>query len=175
MRLIYIAHRTQQYDSQIGAANSDPGPTIVRESRAQMSTLFAFLMVACAAALARGLPGAQTTAGRTAVAVIFGGLLVVLITGWIVMIRRPRRLEITEDAVSYVTRSGQVASLSRRQGDGLRFVKQLRGRTWRLGLTIVGTDMVMFLGSFSRKAVRQACLARGWRFDDQATVQRWHS
>ncbi len=172
MRLIYIAHRTQQYDSPMGANNPDPGATVVLESRSQIGTLFAFLIVACAAALVRGLPAAQTTSGRTAVAVIFGGLLVVLIAGWIVMIRRPRRLEITEDAVSYVQRNGQVASLSRRQGDELRFVKQLRGRTWRLGLTIVGTDTIMLVGTFSRKSVRQACVARGWRFDDQAVVRR---
>ena len=30
----------------------------------------------------------------------------------------------------------------------------------------------VLLGSFSKKLVRQACLARGWRFDDQAIVQR---
>jgi len=30
----------------------------------------------------------------------------------------------------------------------------------------------MLVGTFSRKAVRQACLARGWRFDDQAVVRR---
>jgi hypothetical protein len=34
----------------------------------------------------------------------------------------------------------------------------------RPGLTIEGTDTVMFLGMFSRKAVEQACVARGWRF-----------
>jgi hypothetical protein len=62
--------------------------------------------------------------------------------------------------------------LSRQQGDELRWVKQLRGRTWRLGLTIAGTDTVMLLGSFSKKLVRQACLARGWRFDGRAVIQR---
>ena len=52
----------------------------------------------------------------------------------------------------------------------MRWVKQLRGRTWRLGLTVSGTDAVMLLGTFSRKAVQQACQARGWRFEDRATV-----
>jgi hypothetical protein len=33
----------------------------------------------------------------------------------------------------------------------------------RPGLTIERTDMVTFLGIFSRKAVEQACVARGWR------------
>lgn len=170
MRLIYVTHRAPQYDSRTGAVNWSPGATIVRESRAQISTLLGFLTVACVAALARGVPGAQTAAGRVAVAVVFGGLLVILVVGWLVMLRRRRRLEITEDAVRYVQRSGQVSTLSRQQGDELRWVKQLRGRTWRLGLTCSGTDAVMLLGTFSRKAVQQACLARGWRFEDRATV-----
>jgi len=99
MRLIYVAHRAPQYDSRTGAVNWSPGATIVRESRAQISTLLGFLTVACVAALARGVPGAQTAAGRVAVAVVFGGLLVILVVGWLVMLRRRRRLEITEDAV----------------------------------------------------------------------------
>ena len=65
-----------------------------------------------------------------------------------------------------------MSTLSRQQGDELRWVKELRGRTWRLGLTIVGTDTVMLLGTFSRKAVQQACLARRWRFDNEAVVRR---
>ena len=41
-------------------------------------------------------------------------------------------------------------------------------RIWVLGLTIKGTDTVMDLrGEFPREEVRQACLARGWRFDRQ--------
>jgi hypothetical protein len=172
MRVIYIAHRTQQYDPRVGALDPYSGATTVRESRAQISALLGFLTLACAAALARGVPGAHTTAGRVAAAVIFGGLLVVLIAGWIMMIRRPGRLEITEDTIRYVRRNGQVSALSRQQGDELRWIKLLRGRTWRLGLTIAGADPVMLLGSFSKKLVRQACLARGWRFDDQAIIQR---
>jgi hypothetical protein len=172
MRLIYITYRPDQYNPQVGATNSDSRAIVVPESRVQISTLFVFLIVVCAATLVRGASGAGTADGRIAVAVIFGGLLVVLIAGWIVTVRRPRRLEITTDAVRYVRRNGQASTLSRQQGDELRFVKELRGRTWRLGLTIAGTETVMLLGTFSRKAVRQACLARGWRFDDQATVRR---
>jgi hypothetical protein len=54
----------------------------------------------------------------------------------------------------------------------LRWVKQLRGRIWKLGLSIVGTDTVIFLGNFSRKTVQQACVARGWCFADQTVVRR---
>jgi hypothetical protein len=172
MRIIYIAHRAQQYDPRLGATNPHWRATIVRESRGQIGTLLGLLTLACVVALARGVPAAHSAAGRVALSVVFGGVLVVLIAGWIVALRRPRRLEITEDAVRYVQRNGQVSALSRQQGDELRWVKELRGRTWRLGLTIAGTDTVILLGTFSRKAVRQACLARGWRFDDQAVVRR---
>jgi hypothetical protein len=172
MRLIYIADRMQQPDSRMGAPNPDPGAIVIRESRAQVSFLFGLLTAACAAVLSRGVSGTQSTAGRVAVVAVFGGLLAVLIAGWIAMLRRPCRLEITEDAVRYVQRDGQVSTLSRQHGDELRWVKQLRGRAWRLGLTFVTTDSVMLLGTFSRKAVQRACLARGWRFDDRAIAQR---
>lgn len=172
MRVIYITSRPRQYHPPMGATYRDAGVITVRESRPQINTLFGFLTVACAAALARSVPGAHTTTGRVTVAVIFGGLLVILLIGWIVTIRNPGRLEITEDAIRYSRRREPVSVLSRRQGGELRFVKELRGRTWRLGLTIAGTGTVMLLGTFSRKEVRQACLARGWRFDDGAIIRR---
>lgn len=63
------------------------------------------------------------------------------------------------------------ALLSRKCGDELCFVMQHRGamsRVWVLGLTIKGTDAIIDLrGEFSPDAVRQACIARGWRFDKQ--------
>src|SRR5579863_1781832 len=172
MRVIYITHRPRQYDARIGATYPDSGAITVRESRPQVNTLFGFLTVACAAALARGALGAHTTTGRAAVAIIFGGLLVILVSGWVVTIRNPGRLEITQSAIRYSRRREPVSVLSRQQGDELRFVKELRGRSWRLGLTIAGTSTVMLLGAFSRKAVRRACLARGWRFDDGAIIRR---
>jgi hypothetical protein len=61
--------------------------------------------------------------------------------------------------------------LLREWGDELQFVQRRNGRTWTLGLTIAGTGTIIFLGFFSRKAIRQACLARGWRFSDQTIRQ----
>ena len=172
MRLMYVTYRAGPHDAQVAAVNPDSGGTIVRESRVQISALFGLLTIACAVALARGVPGAHTAAGRVTAAVVFGGLLVLFIVGWIVAARRRRRLEITADAIRYVQRNGQVSVLSRQLGGELRWVKELRGRTWRLGLTVAGTDTVMLLGAFSRKLVQQACLAHGWRFGDQAIVRR---
>jgi hypothetical protein len=164
MRLIYVTHRVGQYDPQVGATNPDPGAITIRESRGQISFLFAFLTLASAVALVRLVPNAHTTSGRVVGAVGFGVLLVVFLVGWIVAIRRSGRLEITQGAISYVKGNGQVSTLSRQQGNRLRWAKELRGRIWKLGLTIDGTDTVMVLGIFSRRAVQQACLARGWRF-----------
>jgi hypothetical protein len=141
------------------------GPTIVTESRWQVSILFGFLTLAFAVALARGGTGAQTASGRVAVVVLCVVLLAVFISAWIRTLRHPARLEITEDAIRYVPRKGQSATLSLQQGNELDLVRRNRGgRIWTLGLAIMGTDTGMDLGLlFSRQAVRQACRARGWR------------
>jgi Flp pilus assembly protein TadB len=74
---------------------------VLVERRVQASIVFAFLVVAFAAALFRGVTGAQTSAGRVAVVVVFAALLVVLIVGWIRWGRSPRRrLEMPAAAVS---------------------------------------------------------------------------
>jgi hypothetical protein len=46
-----------------------------------------------------------------------------------VMLRRPARLEITEDAIRYTERNGHVSALSRQSGKERRFVQRARG--WR--------------------------------------------
>jgi hypothetical protein len=146
----------------------DPGAIVVSESRSQIGILFGFLSLAFAVALARGVTGAQSTSGRAAVAVIFGILVLVCVWAWIMMIRRPARLEIAGDVIRYLPRNGPVSTLSRQQGDELRFVQRLRGpRIWTIELTIACSGTGIVLGFFSRNAVRQACLTRGWRFDGQ--------
>lgn len=145
----------------------DPGTVVVAESRLQTGILFGFLIAAFGAALARGTSAAQTPAGRLAAVLIFGAVVVFFAARWIAMIRRPCRLEISEDTITYLRRDGRATSLSRQSGDELRFVARNRGgRISTLGLTIAGTDTVITLGIFSRRAVRQACRSRGWRFSD---------
>ncbi len=145
--------------------------TVVKESRSQIGFLSSFLALVCAVALVRGVLGASTGAGRVAAGVSFGALVVVLVAGTIWLTRHPTRLEITEAAVTYVNRAGQAHSLLREWGDVLQFVQRRNGRSWVLGLTIAGTDNLIVLGFFSRKAIRQAGLARGWRFSDQTIRQ----
>jgi len=173
MRLMYVTRRpagqapTQHYDSRMGAGGpAGLGPTIVAEGRWQVSILFGFLTLAFAVVLVRGVTGAQTTSGRVAVLVLCVVLLAVFVSAWIRTLRHPARLEITEDAIRCISRNDQAATLSRQQGNELYFVRRNRGgRIWTLGLAITSPDTVMDLGLlFSRKAVRHACLARGWRF-----------
>ena len=155
-------------DSAAPGGAPGPGAIVVSESRSQIGILFGFLSLAFAVALARGVTGAQSTPGRAAVAVIFGLLVLVCVRGWIMMIRRPARLEIAADVISYLPRRGQASALSRQQGDELRFVQRRRGpRIWTLELTIAGSGPGIGLDFFSRTAVRQACLAQGWRFGDR--------
>jgi hypothetical protein len=155
------------------APGTPPGSAaiIVAESQLHIGILFGFLTAVVAAALARGVIGAQTTGGRVAVVVIFGALLVLLITRWVIIARSPARLEISEDAIRFVPRRAQVRVLSRAEGDELRFFRRSAGRSWILGLTVAvpgtaaGPGQVLSpLNFFSRKAVRQAGRSRGWRF-----------
>ena len=171
MRLMYVTRRpgghppAQQYGSRMGASGpASLGPTIVAERRSQVSILFGFLTLAFAVALVRGGTGAQSASARMAVVVLCVVLLTVFISAWIRTLRHPARLEITEDAIRYVPRNGQSATLSRQQGNELYLVRRNRGgRIRTLGLAIMGTETVMDLGLwFSRKAVRQACRARDW-------------
>lgn len=163
------------HSSGPGAA-PDSGSTTVTESRRNIGLLFGFLTLVATVALARGAAGARTGSGRVTVAVIFGALLLALVAGWIAQARRRAHLEITADAIRYVRRDGQVSALSRGPGDELHFVKQHAGplsRTWTLGLTITGADTILSpLSFFSRAAIRQACRAHGWRFDDHDQIIR---
>ncbi len=153
----------------------DSGATVVIESRSQIAITSGFLILACAVVVARAVISGTKTGG-VVVAIVAGIFLVALIAGWVVRGRTRARLEITEDTIRYVQRDGRVSTLSRQQGDELRFVKRhaaAMSRVWTLGLTIVGTDTVITpLSLFPRNAVRQACRARGWRFDDQYQVSR---
>jgi hypothetical protein len=155
-------------DSVIPGDVPDAGAIVVSESRSQIGILFGFLSLAFAVALARGVIDADSALSQAAVAVIFGILVLICVQAWVMMIRRPARLEVAGDVIRYVPRNGQVWTLSRQQGDELRFVQRRRGpRIWTIELTIAGSGTGIVLGFFSRNAVRQACLARGWRFDGQ--------
>jgi hypothetical protein len=73
--------------------------TIVKQSAAARDGLFGFLLAFLVAALVRGLIGAQTTAGRIAVATIFGASVVLMAWGWLNLRRGHTRLEVSVERV----------------------------------------------------------------------------
>jgi hypothetical protein len=160
----------------VSEINRDQAPdqeaSVFVERRWQNNIVLAFILVAFAVTLFNVEKHAQTSTGRVTGAVVFGAVLVLLIVGWIRMNQRPRgRLEITGDAIRYVEPGGRVSALSRQSGDELAFSLQHRGamsRVWALELAVKGTGTAIHVrGEFPRAAVRQACIAHGWHFDQQ--------
>lgn len=127
---------------------------------------------------------AQPTVSGRVTAVIFFGVFIALCAGWwMLMNRRRNRIEVTPDAISYRHWSGRADfTLSRRQGDDLRFIPRLsdHGFVVAARLTIVGSGDIMNLFGFSAPAVRRACEAGGWRFGNGTSekaardLRRWH-
>jgi hypothetical protein len=140
------------------------GAIVVRQSRAQRDGLFGALIAVFLVALVRGYTGAQTAAGRVAVVVFVSALTAVLAVGWVRLIRRPCRLEVTGQAITFVDGRGATRVLSRESGGRLRIVAVGGGRVRQPGLTIEGSGTVIALPFFSTKEVRRQCLAAGWSF-----------
>ena len=114
----------------------------------------------------RGLIGAETTAGRVTVGVIFGGLLVLILVGWARLVRHPELLEVSDQEIRRASPSGRLTSvIMREHGDALRFATRSAGRLRLLTLSQPGSGTSLTLQLFSRKAVRAACEAHGWRFE----------
>jgi hypothetical protein len=141
---------------------------VVRESRIQRDGLFGGLVAVFVLALIRGLAGAQTGGGEVAVTIFTTTVIAVLILGWIMIVSRRSRLEISRTTISYVSNRQDRLVLSRQAGNRLRVVRLGSGRYRRLGLVIEGTDQVLPLSLFSVREVKQACLAKGWEFDGLA-------
>jgi len=147
-----------------GPAGGFGDAIIVRESRAQRDGLFGGLVAVFVLAFIRGLAGAQTGAGRVTVAIFTTSVIVVLVIGWIVIVSRQSRLEISRATISYVSERSDRLVLSRDAGDRLRVAHLGSGRFRRPGLAIEGSDQVLPLGLFSIREVKQACRSKGWEF-----------
>ena len=144
---------------------ADPaGAIVLRQSRLQRDGLFGALIAVFLVALVRGYPGAQTTTGRVAVLVFVSVVTAALAVGWVRLIRRPCRLEISSQTITFVDGKGATRVLSRRSGDELKLVSLGSGRYRQYGLTIQGADTVLPLPFFSAKQVKRQCRAAGWSF-----------
>jgi drug/metabolite transporter superfamily protein YnfA len=110
----------------------------------------------------------HTTVGRISVAAFFGVFIALCVWIWFRLNRRRGHIEVADDAIKYVHWSGEtVAVLPREQVNELRIIRRLSDRQLFLydRLVVPGTDAWINLKWFSARAVRQACLARGWHFD----------
>jgi hypothetical protein len=147
-----------------GPADPAGAPIVLRQSRLQRDGLFGALIAVFLVALARGYPGAQTTTGRVVLVIFVSVVTVALAVGWVRLLRRPCRLEISGQTITYVDGKGATRVLSRRSGDELKLVSLGSGRYRQYGLTIQGADTVLPLPFFSAKQVKRQCRAAGWSF-----------
>jgi hypothetical protein len=147
-----------------GPADPAAAPIVLHQSRLQRDGLFGALIAVFLVALVRGYTGAQTTTGRVVLVVFVSVVTAALAVGWVRLIRRPCRLEISSQTITFVGGKGATRVLSRRSGDELKLVSLGSGRYRQYGLTIQGADTVLPLPFFSAKQVKRQCRAAGWSF-----------
>jgi hypothetical protein len=145
-------------------ASGAAAAVVLRQSRLRRDGLFGALVAVFLVALARGYPHAQTATGRVVLVTFAAVVTAALVVAWARLIRRPCRLEISRQAVTFVDGRGTAQALSRDQGDQLRVVRLGGGRYRQPGLTIAGTGTRIPLPFFSVREVRRQCLAVGWSF-----------
>jgi hypothetical protein len=150
----------------MGDSGDDAATISVRESKVQRDGLFGFLTLAFTVAFVRGVHGASTTAGAIVAGTICGILVIGVSLVWRLVRRRGSLLLVSADRI--VLSGSAVANptmLERAAGDQLHFVVRGAGR-YRYTALEGGTDeMSLNIQLFSREAVREACIARGWRID----------
>jgi hypothetical protein len=147
------------------SVSEDGEAIVVRQHSRTVDFLWGFLVLAFGFAFFRGRAGAETDAGRLVSDAVFGGLAVVSAAAWVWFRRRPSRLRITRDAISFSHRAGQEGIVLRRTGDLYVAAPLGAGGSHRQRyLKVVGSDAAIPLLLFDWRKVRRACLAMGWRF-----------
>jgi hypothetical protein len=138
--------------------------SVVTESRGARDGAFGFLALAFLAAIVRGEIGAHTTAGRIAIGAILGAVEVLLLFAWLRLVRKPDHIEVSDDAVRYVTANGTATHVfDRSAGAELSMVSRPAGRTNIVELHQSGSSTVMPLRLFTRKSIVSTCETHGWR------------
>jgi hypothetical protein len=137
---------------------------VVRQSRLQRDGLFGALVAVFLIALVRGYAGAHTATGRIVLVVFVSAVTAALAVAWARLIRRPCRLEVSGQAITFVDGKGARRMLTRGPGDQLRMAGLGGGRYRQAGLTIAGSGTVLPLPFFSTRQVRRQCHAAGWSF-----------
>jgi len=145
----------------------DSGVIVIEQHR-RHTVAISLMIVILALGLAVSETNPYSVASRIVIAVIFGAFIALCVWLWFALNRRRNRIEVSGDAIRYVRWSGEpVAVISRPEADELRILRRLSDRKLFLydRLVVPGTDAWMNLKWFSAHAVRQACAARGWRFE----------
>jgi hypothetical protein len=141
---------------------------IVIEQRRRYTVAFGVMIVILALGLAVSEANPSSRASKIVIAVFFGAFIALCVWLWFALNRRRNRIEVAGDAIRYVHWSGQpVVVISRAEADELRILRRLSDSKLFLydRLVVPGTGTWLNLKWFSARAVRQACVARGWRLD----------
>ena len=149
-----------------GEPDLSANPVVVRQSRAQRDGLLGGLVVLFLVAFTGGAINAATTGGRIAAASFGSIVVVVLVWGWIAAIRNSYHLEISGQSVTAVGARSQPITLSRESGRVLRFITTGSARYRNRGLIVAGASTVVPLPYFSRRKIREECIAQGWQFEN---------
>jgi hypothetical protein len=146
------------------------GPTVVRPRPRDRRAVFGLLIVLFAVALVRGALGAQTTAGRVTVLVVFGLLTAGTIAVAIAVARNPIVLEVHDDRVLLRgERSGVQLHDALLRADGL--VEVVRRGTLKHPIWVVrqpATDRALNLDLLDAAVAAAALRERGWLLDPLA-------
>lgn len=149
------------------AEAEDTSAIVVRQHSRTVDFLWGFLVLAFGVALFRGRAGAGTDGGRLVVDLVFGGLVVASIAAWVWFRRRPSRLTITPDAISFSHKRDREGTVLRRTGDLYVATPLGPGAAHRERyLRAEGSEEAIPLLLFDWKTVRDACVAKGWRFSE---------
>jgi hypothetical protein len=136
----------------------------VRQSRARRDGMFGILLAVFAVALGRGVAGASTTAGRIAVVVIFGLIVIGIAVAWGRAILRPAQLDISARLIHYMgPAGGSRPDLIRDDGQEVRVYWRRSGRASNLVIEQPATGVRWPIPYFSLRAVSDACRACGWQ------------
>ena len=105
---------------------------------------------------------------RIFIVVFFGAFIALCVWIWFFKNRYRNHIEVADDAIRYVRGSGApTIVLSRPDTGELRILRRLSDRKLFLydRLVVPDDEGWINLRWFSTRAVRQACLVRGWRVD----------
>jgi hypothetical protein len=141
---------------------------IVIEQRRRYTVAIGLMIVILALGLAVSETNPSSVASRIVIAVFFGAFIALCVWLWFALNRRRNRIEVTDDAIRYIHRSGEpVVVISRTEADEIRILRRLSDRKLFLydRLVVPGADSWTNLKWFSSRAIREACVARGWRVD----------